>query len=283
MKEMADPTFSDKLTSRFAAQKFLCVGLDPEYAKIPASLVEACKTREDALYEFGREMMDATADIVTAWKPNSAFYEAEGADGIRALKRVMDYAHETHPEIALILDAKRGDIGSTNEGYARFAFDYLGADALTVHPYLGREALEPLFARPDKGVFVLVRTSNPGGGEFQDLDADGMPLYQRVAESIAREWKGKGTCGVVAGATYPEELARVRSIVGDMTILVPGVGAQGGDIKQAVRAAKNADGKGFIISTSRVVLYASAGPDFADAARKTAQGLDGEIQAALTA
>jgi orotidine-5'-phosphate decarboxylase len=280
---MKDATFKEKLQSRWARAGFLCLGLDPDSTQIPEALKKGNSSKEEMLFAFNREIVDATADLVCAYKPNSAFYEAEGEAGFRALKKTISYIEETYSDIPVILDAKRADIGSTNESYARAVFDELGADAVTVHPYLGKEALQPFLDRSDRGIIVLAKTSNDGSGEFQDLPAgEGRePLYKIVAKSVAQSWNANNNCGVVVGATYPEELAEVRSIVGDMLILIPGIGAQGGDVGKAVAAGKNSKGTGIIISTSRAVLYASREADFADAARKAAEKLATEIKAVL--
>lgn len=201
---------------------------------------------------FNKAIIDATCDLVCAYKPNSAFYEARGVEGITELKKTCDYLRKTYPEIPIILDAKRGDIGNTNEGYVTYAFDYLGADAITLHPYLGREALQPFLDRKDKGCIILCKTSNPGAGEFQDVGL----LYQRVAKNVVKTWNSNGNCMVVVGATYPKDLAIIRRIVGNMTILVPGIGSQGGDIEKTVKAGMDSKGKGLIISSSRFIIFA---------------------------
>lgn len=202
----------------------------------------------DEQFTFNKTIIDATQDLVCAYKPNSAFYEARGAQGITELKMTCDYLREAYPDIPIILDAKRGDIGSTNEGYVAYAFDYLGVDAITLHPYLGCEALQPFLARKDKGCIILCRTSNPGATEFQDA------LYRTVAEHVVHEWNTNGNCLLVVGAPYPEELAIVRRIVGDMILLVPGIGTQGGDVEKTVKAGRNAKGSGMIINASRSII-----------------------------
>ena len=178
----------------------------------------------------------------------------------------------------MILDAKRADIGNTNAGYVESMFGYLDVDAITVHPYMGRESLQPFLDHGGKGIFVLCRTSNPGAGEFQDLEIEGQPLYQVVARHVAHEWNTAGNCGLVVGATYPEELGAVRKIAPDMPILIPGIGAQHGDLAKCVAAAKNAQGRGFIIAIARAIIFASSGADYAEAARRSAQTFDGEIR-----
>ncbi|HTI15622.1 MAG TPA: orotidine-5'-phosphate decarboxylase [Dictyobacter sp.] len=259
-------------------QHFVCVGLDPEYERLPA-VVKTSGNCEEAFFLFARDIVDATHDLVCAYKPNSAFYEAQGADGLRALSRIVSYIKETYPAIPVILDAKRADIGNTNLGYAISAFDHLQADAITVHPYLGKEALQPLLARKDKGIIVLARTSNPGAGELQDLlvGETQEPLYQVVARNVARQWNTNGNCALVIGATYPDEMRKVREIVGDLPFLIPGIGAQGGDVAATVQAGKDSRGWGMIINSSRGIIYASQESDFAAAARRATAQLRDEI------
>jgi orotidine-5'-phosphate decarboxylase len=247
---------------------FLCVGLDPDPARLPERDVAA----------FNRAIVEATADLVCVYKPNLAFYEAQGPRGMDVLQRTVEAIPKGIPVIA---DAKRGDIGSTAEAYARALFDVYGFDAATVNPYLGGDALAPFLERADRGVFVLCRTSNPGGGDLQDrlIAADGgpRPLYEVVAELARDRWNAHGNVGLVVGATYPEELGRIRQLCPDMTFLLPGVGAQGADVAAAVRNALDEGGGGFIITSSRQILYASSGKDYAQAARLAAQGLRDEI------
>ncbi len=236
------------------------------------------------MFSFNREIIDATAELVCAYKPNAAFYEAEGTAGLEALYETVAYVKRSHPNIPVILDAKRADIGSTNNGYVKAAFDELGVDAITVHPYLGREAMKPFLNRTDKGVIVLIRSSNPGAGEFQDLRVTDKqePLYQVIARSVADTWNENGNCAVVVGATYPQELATVRSIVGDMPILIPGIGAQGGEIEATVRAGKDSRSMGMIINSSRGIIFASGGPDFAHAARTATERLGEDINKSMS-
>ncbi|MCR4306045.1 MAG: orotidine-5'-phosphate decarboxylase [Candidatus Daviesbacteria bacterium] len=234
----ADQTFLDKLTAKWDENKFVCVGLDK------------------GNFEFDQNIIDQTFDLVCAYKPQSAFYEAEGTTGLEALKKTVQYVREKDPSIPIILDAKRADIGSTNEAYVKAIFDDLGVDAVTVHPYLGKEAIEPFLQRAEKGIIVLVRTSNPGAGEFQDLQVNGKPLYQVVAEHVANDWNANGNCAVVVGATYPEEIKIVREIIGDMPILVPGIGAQGGDLESTLKNGLNSKKQGLIISSSRGIIFA---------------------------
>ena len=252
------------------ADSLLCVGLDPGYTKLPTSA--------GGQFEFCKAIIDATHDLVSAYKPNPAFFEARGAEGVAALKQTCDYLRANYPEIPIILDAKRGDIGNTNAGYVEYVFDYLGADATTVAPYMGAESLEKFLERADKGIIVLCRTSNAGAGEFQDLVVDGEKLYVRVARQAAGPWNTRENVSLVVGATYPEELRQIREIVGPhMPLLVPGVGAQGGDAGAAVRAGLGAGDASLIINASRAVIFASSGEDFAQAARAEARKLRGEI------
>jgi orotidine-5'-phosphate decarboxylase len=222
---------------------------------------------DNAVWEFCRQIVDATADLVCAFKPQIAFFASQRAEP--QLERLCTYIREEYPDVALILDAKRGDIGSTAEHYAREAFSRYGAHAVTVNPYLGGDSVVPYFALGG-AVLALCRTSNPGSADLQSLDCDGEPLYVRVARMVADEWAQHGECGLVVGATFPDELAAVRRVAGDLPILVPGVGVQGGDAAASVRAGARADGLGLIVSSSRSVLYASSGHDFAAATRDAA-------------
>lgn len=268
------------LAEHFAAGRHLVVGLDTDPARIPESLEPGAAPAERVV-EFNRRIVESTADLVCGYKPNAAFYEALGADGFRALDETIAAIRRSAPGVAVILDAKRADIGSTNAGYVAAAFDQLGVDAITVHPYLGGEALEPFLQREDKLVFVLARTSNPGAGELQDLLVDGVPLYRRVARAVAEDWNGAGNCGLVVGATYPEELRAVREDVpAGLPILVPGVGAQGGDVEEIVAANREVGSDAFLVTASRSVIYASSGPDFAEEAREAALSLNVRIRAA---
>ena len=264
--------FREMLETQWAKGNFVCVGLDSEFGKIPKSAHQSGNECEvsiiNTIVAFNRTIVEATKDLVCAYKPNAAFYEAHGTEGVAALHRTIADIHTIAPDVPVILDAKRADIGNTNNGYVEAAFQWLGVNAITVHPYLGAEALKPFLERADKGVIVLCRTSNPGAGEFQDLLVDGMPLYQIVARRVSAVWNKNNNCAVVVGATYPEELEIVRQIVGDMPILIPGIGAQGGDVEKTVTAGKNSHGQGMIINSSRGIIFASSGEDFADAARR---------------
>lgn len=257
--------FMQSLQNAWARHHSLvCIGLDPEPAKFPAHL----RGRADAVFEFCCAIVDATAGLACAFKPQIAHFAALRAED--ALERLIAHIHEKHPDVPVILDAKRGDIGSTAQHYVTEAFERYGADAVTLNPYLGRDSIQPFLDRADKGVILLCRTSNPGGADFQALDCGGLPLYLRVAETIARDWNGHGNCALVTGATWPEELGKVRALVGDMPLLVPGIGAQGGDVEAVLKHGRTADGTGLMISSSRAILYAGSGEDFAQAARAAA-------------
>jgi len=256
--------FHDQLRRSWAASNsLLCVGLDPDPARFPHALDAA----PDAIFRFCKEIVDATADLVCAFKPQIAYFSSQREEA--ALERICTYILEQYPDVTLVLDAKRGDIGSTAEQYALEAFGRYQAHAVTVNPYLGADSVVPYFAQGG-GVIALCRTSNPGGDDLQMLDSGGRPLYLRVAEMVAREWAERGDCGLVVGATYPDELSAVRQVVGDLPILVPGVGAQGGDPQAAVAAGVDSVGRGLLVSSSRSIIYAGNGDDFADAARQVA-------------
>jgi len=243
----------------------LCVGLDPDPAKFPTHL----HGRDDAIFAFCADIVDATADLVCAFKPQIAYFAAHRAED--QLEALIAHIHAKHPGIPVILDAKRGDIGSTAEQYAIEAFERFQADAVTVNPYMGRDSVAPYLAWPKKGVILLCRTSNAGGSDLQFLDVGGEKLYERVARLTSHEWDTTGQCALVVGATFPAEIARVREIVGDMPLLVPGIGAQGGDIEATVRAGRTANGTGLMINSSRAILYAGKDENFAAAARAVAQ------------
>jgi len=262
-------SFIEKLSAAWTANNsLLCVGLDPDIAKFPGDL----KGKSDAIFSFCKAIIDATADTVCAFKPQIAYFAALRAE--EQLEALCEYLRNTYPHIPIVLDAKRGDIGSTAEQYAREAYERYGADAVTVNPYMGYDSVAPYLEWKDRGVIVLCRTSNPGGSDLQFLQADGKPVYQHVARLVAEKWNANGQCGLVVGATFPQELAQVRNIVGDMPLLVPGVGAQGGDIGATVKAGKTGKGVGMMINSSRAILYAKpdegAGEGFAKAARRVA-------------
>lgn len=226
---------------------------------------------------FTKSIIEATGDLVCAYKPNYAFYEAEGLLGLRALEATMKAVPS---DVPVILDAKRGDIGSTAAAYAKAAFEVWGADSITLNPYMGRDTIEPFLEYKDKGVFILTRTSNPGASDFEELqvtDAEGSrPLYEHVT-GRAVEWNTRGNIGLVVGATAPEEMRRVREIATDMPILIPGIGTQGGDLESAIRFGMNTKGLGAVVNSSRGIIFASKGPDFAEAARAAADTLRTDI------
>ncbi len=267
--------FSQKLAAAWkATNSLVCVGLDPEPKKFPDRFRDA----PGGIFEFNKAIVDATRDLACAYKPQFAHYAAQAAEN--QLEHTIDYIKATAPDAIVILDSKRGDIGSTAEQYAHEAFERYGADAVTVNPYLGRDSVEPFLKHADKGVIILCRTSNPGAKDLQDLNVGpGRKLFQHVAETVAKDWNSNGNCMLVVGATYPEELADIRKHVGDLPFLVPGVGAQGGDVAKVMKAGKTAAGTGLVISSSRAILYASSGDDFATAARKAAQELRDSINA----
>jgi orotidine-5'-phosphate decarboxylase len=246
----------------------LCVGFDPDPKRLPTSL----QGKAEGIYEFCREIADATADLVCAFKPQFAYFASQRAEP--QLEKLMKYLKDKYPHIPLILDSKRGDIGSTADHYALEAFERYGADAVTVNPYMGFDTIEPYLKHTGKGVIVLCRTSNPGGSDLQFLNVapNGEPLYLHVAKLAAQQWNSSSQISLVVGATFPEEIAKVRAIVGDMPLLIPGIGAQGGDIDATVNAGKIAGklGTGMIINSSRAILYASSGADFAGSARAVA-------------
>jgi len=249
----------------------VCVGLDPDISKIPSHLREV----ENPLFEFNKAIVDATSDLVCAFKPQMAYYSAAQAE--QDLFLTIEYIHENHPGIPVILDAKRGDIGSTAEMYANEVFDRYQADAVTVNPYLGEDSLRPFLKRKGKGVIILCRTSNPGSRDLQALESNGEKLFQIVARKASTEWNVNDNILLVVGATFPEELKEIRSIVGEMPLLVPGIGAQGGDVERAVVNGKTQNGTGMIINSSRGIIYSSQGDDFAEAARKATKTLRDEI------
>lgn len=299
------PSFTHTLRQRWqAADSMLCVGLDPDPARIPAHL----GTGPDAIDRFCRDIIAATADTVCAFKPQIAYFAAQGAEDV--LAGLIAHIHAEYPGIPVILDAKRGDIGSTARQYGVEAFDRFKADALTLSPFMGFDSIEPYFEWAGRGLILLCRTSNPGGNDLQALsvlpagDTAGAPpgaqplhkpasgttpdtqpekLYEHLARLAAGPWNVNGELGLVVGATFPDELARVRTLAPRLPLLVPGVGAQGGDVNATVRAGLDADGYGLVINSSRAILYAGKGTDFADQARKAAVATRDAIRAARDA
>jgi orotidine-5'-phosphate decarboxylase len=272
-------TFIQKLSDAWAANdSMLCVGLDPDLAKFPPHL----HGKPDAIYTFCKAIIDATADTACAIKPQIAYFAALRAED--QLEALCAYIRSAYPALPIVLDAKRGDIGATGEQYAREAFERYDADAVTVSPYMGFDSVAPYLEWKDRGAIVLCRTSNAGGSDLQFLNVDGVPLYQRVARMVADKWNTNGQCGLVVGATFPNELAQVRAIVGAMPLLVPGIGAQGGDVVATVAAGRIAGGHGMMINSSRAILYArpeaADGDDFAAAARRVALQTRDAINAA---
>lgn len=264
--------FKDKLAARWRdADTLLCVGLDPDPVRFPASL----RDRNDAIFAFCRAIVDATAEFACAFKPQIAYFASRRAED--QLESLLAHIRSAHPQVPVILDAKRGDIGSTAEHYAREAFERYGADAVTLSPYMGLDSIEPFLEYADRGIFLLCRTSNPGGNDLQMLDVGGVRLYEHVARLAATKWNANGQLGLVVGATYPNELARVRAAAGDLPLLVPGIGAQGGDVQAAICAGQTARGDGLAINSSRAILYAGQGEDFAEAARVAARRTRDEI------
>lgn len=264
-------TFTEKLSAAWKKNNsLLCVGLDPDLKRFP----EYLRGEPDSIYAFCRHIVDATADLVCAFKPQIAYFHAARAE--EQLEAVCAYIRKKYPDVPVILDAKRGDIGATAQQYAREAFERYNADAVTLSPYMGFDSIEPYLEYPDRGAIILARTSNPGGSDLQFLKVDesgkSVPLYQHVARLVAEKWNVHGQCAMVVGATFPHEIAEVRAIVGDMPLLIPGIGAQGGNVEATVLAGRTADGTGMMINSSRAILYAGIGENenFASASRKAA-------------
>jgi len=269
-------TFTEKLQHAWtSSDSLLMVGLDPDPQRLPAELAG----QPDAILQFCTGIVDASAPFVCGFKPQIAYFAAQRAEA--QLEALCVHIHKHHPHLPIVLDAKRGDIGSTATQYAREAYERYGADAVTVNPYMGYDSIEPYLDWRDRGVIVLCRTSNAGGSDLQFLDVGGEPLYLRVAERVARDWNIHGQCGLVVGATYPAELAAVRARVGDaMPLLVPGIGAQGGDVPATVAAGCNAAGTGMMINSSRAILYAATQGDWRQAAARAARATRDAINVA---
>ena len=271
-------TFLDLLHSASTRNNsMLCVGLDPEPTRFPAAM----QGNPRKIYDFCAAIVDATADLVCAFKPQIAYFAAHGAED--QLERLMQHLRANAPHVPVILDAKRGDIGSTAEQYAKEAFERYGADAVTLSPFMGFDSVEPYLAYPGKGAFLLCRTSNPGGDDLQNqrlASVDGQPLlYEHIAALVQGPWNKNGQLGLVVGATYPAEIERVRALAPTVPLLIPGVGAQGGDAAATVRAGWRPNGP-IIVNSSRAILYASNGADFAAAARREATKTRDMLQAA---
>jgi orotidine-5'-phosphate decarboxylase len=262
--------FSERLDrAHAAADSLVCVGLDPDLARLPDDL----RGDDEPLLAFNRRIVDATHDLCAAYKPQIAFYSALGKEA--ELCASIRYIRERAPAALVILDAKRGDIGNTAEAYAREAFERYDADAVTVNPYMGEDAVLPFLARPERGAVLLCRTSNPGGHDFQDLVIDGLPLYRRVAQRAASRWNQHDNLMLVVGATRPQEMAELRRAHPELSFLVPGIGAQGGDLEGILSAGLDAGGKGLLVSSSRAVIYAGGGTSAG--IRAAAQELNGAI------
>ncbi len=268
-------SFIQKLNAAWASSdSLLMVGLDPDLTRMPDEL----KGKPDAIFQFCKQVIDATAPFVCGFKPQIAYFAAAGAEG--QLEDLCAYIREQYPHLPIVLDAKRGDIGATATQYAQEVFGRYGADAVTVSPYLGADSVEPYLEWEDRGVIVLCRTSNPGGSDLQFLMTDGVPLYLRVADLVANKWNKTGQCGLVVGATFPNELAAVRQAVGDsLPLLVPGIGAQGGDIAATCAAGCNAQKTGMMINSSRAILYAQGAGHWTEAAASVAKQTRDDINA----
>lgn len=263
-------TFAERLRHALETSgSLVCVGLDPDPARLPKDL----GNDGAPLHEFGRRVVDATYDCVAAYKPQIAFYSALGAEA--QLASTIRYIRERAPHALVILDAKRGDIGNTAEAYACEAFDRYGADAVTINPYMGEDSVRPFLARPDRGAVVLCRTSNPGGRDFQDLSLDGLPLYRHIARRASTQWNEFGNVMLVVGATVPQEMAELRAAHPQMPFLVPGIGAQNGDLAAVLAAGLDSQGRGLLISSSRSIIYADGGTSVG--IRAAAAGLNAEI------
>lgn len=265
-------SFIEKLKARWKSQNSLvCVGLDPDLNRIPDHIREA----DHPIFEFNRAVIDATNDLVCAYKPQIAYYSAFGAE--HELEMTIGYIRDNYSDIPVILDAKRGDIGATAKMYAMEAFDRYRADAVTVNPYMGGDTLKPFLDRKDRGVVILCRTSNPGAGDLQDIESNNEKIYRIIAKRAADEWNYNKNIMLVAGATYPEELAELRAVTGEIPFLVPGIGAQGGDVKKAVTNGMTSDGTGMAVNSSRGIIYAGTGKNFITAVRAAAIALRDEI------
>lgn len=258
-------SFIKQLRKRWNEQdSFICVGLDSNLDKIPDFL----KEKKNPQFNFNREIIDATHDLVCAYKPQIAYYAATGTEN--ELEMTIQFIHDTYPGIPVILDAKRGDIGSTAQMYAKEVFDRYNADAATINPFMGGDTLLPFLSRKERGVVILCKTSNPGSGDIQDLKPDGQEVYKKVAQLANDQWNKHNNIALVVGATYPEEMKAIRSLAPEIPFLVPGIGVQGGDVEKVVKYGITKDGYGLIINSSRGIIFASGGTDFAEAAREKA-------------
>lgn len=272
------PRFTDQLNHAWDhTGSMLCVGLDPDLSRLPDGIAR----NPAGVESFCKAIVDATAAHACAFKPQIAYFAAIGAEA--ALENIIRHIRLAAPHAVIVLDAKRGDIGPTARQYASEAFERYGADALTINPYMGTDSIEPYFDFPDRGLFLLCRTSNPGGSDLQFLDiSSGEKLYERVARLAHGRWNPHGQTGLVVGATFPDEIATVRKLTGDMPLLVPGIGAQGGDIEATVRAGRDSRGRGLLINSSRAILYASRETDYAEKAAAMAQETCAQIAQAAS-
>lgn len=267
-------TFLEQLQETIAHHNsLLCVGLDTDINRIPKHL----QIEPDAIYQFNKAIVDTTSELVCAYKLNIAFYSAYGQHGFEALQQTVSYIKDTYEHIPVILDAKRADIANTSENYAREAFDVIDADAVTVNPYMGFDSVKPFLERKDKGVIILCRTSNEGAADFQELDVAGKPLYMHIAEKVIDWHKQFGNCLMVVGATAPEQLRQIRTLNSDMFLLVPGIGAQGGDLQKTIEAGLTTQKSGLIINSSRGIIYADSSENFAKVAKEKAEELQEQI------
>jgi len=278
--------FSDMIGAMWEQGRYVCVGLDPDTtnSKFARAVQAFSELPPEQMFHLNCSVVEATCDVAGCFKPNAAFYERHGSAGLQALGQTVKYIRKVAPGTPIILDAKRGDIGRTNDGYVEAYLDLLGFDAITVHGYLGQESLGPFLARTDKGIIVMGLTSNPGAKEFQGLPLEsGDPLYLHVAKQVATKWNTGGNCWIVVGATFPEEAGQIRQAVGDgLPFLVPGVGTQGGEADKVVpQVVYSAGAGGFVINSSSGIMFASGGPDRVEASRCEALKLHGEIRAAL--
>ncbi len=269
---MTTPQLIDQIQLK---KSFLCIGLDVDLTKIPQHLLEF----EDPIFEFNKAIIDATHDLSVSYKPNTAFYEAYGIKGLQSLQKTIEYINENHPEIFTIADAKRGDIGNTSTMYAKAFFEDLNFDSVTVAPYMGKDSVEPFLAFKDKHTILLALTSNEGAFDFQTLNTNEKPLYQQVLET-SKSWKNSQNLMYVVGATKAEYFAEIRKIVPDNFLLVPGVGAQGGNLQEVCKYGLNKN-IGLLINSSRTIIYASNGNDFAEKARTESHKIQQEMEAIL--
>lgn len=254
-------------------RSFLCVGLDVDLNKIPQHLLDA----EDPIFEFNKAIIDATHDLAVAYKPNTAFYEAYGIKGWKSLKRTIDYLNENYPSVFTIADAKRGDIGNTSNMYARAFFEDLNFDSITVAPYMGKDSVEPFLAFDDKHTILLALTSNKGAFDFQTRTVEGTELYKQVLKT-SKTWENSRNLMYVVGATKAEYLADIRAIIPESFLLVPGVGAQGGDLGEVCKYGMNKESVGLLVNSSRGIIYAGNSEDFANASRKEALKLQQQMK-----